>query len=237
MQPETWRWRGSGRPWVMGHRGSPRALPENSLPSFAKARVEGADGVELDVRLSRDGVVMVAHDLGLGRVTGGRDHRLIAELESAELAEVNLGDGAGVPQLSQVLQWATRSGTRVNVELKAEQDPSLLVRAVAEVCRDHRGELVFSSFSPGALQLLAQQKVSGPRALLIAGEVAELPDFVQGVHAEQSLINQEQVARWHHRGLFVAAWTVNDPAAMLWLAEAGVDLLITDIPAVARALF
>ena len=71
------------RPWVLGHRGARHAAPENTLRAFDLALREGAEGVELDVRLDGSGRVVVLHDPDLSRVSSGSDQRLTHELSAA----------------------------------------------------------------------------------------------------------------------------------------------------------
>ena len=106
---------------MLGHRGARHAAPENTLAAFELARREGADGIELDVRLDGSGKVIVLHDPTLTRVTGGADSRHAEDIPSAELARLDLGSGERVPLLADVLTWAKEHGQRVNVELKSEQ--------------------------------------------------------------------------------------------------------------------
>ena len=90
------------------------------MAAFERAIVDGADGVELDVRLDGDGEVVVIHDTTLSRVTGGRDDRHVDAVGKSELAKVDVGQGERVPLLAEVLSWARERRTRVNVELKAD---------------------------------------------------------------------------------------------------------------------
>src|SRR5688572_18628019 len=112
------------RPFVLGHRGARHAAPENTQRAFELALSEGADGVELDVRLDRSGRAIVLHDAGLARVTQGIDARQVAELSAAEVDAAHVGGGEPIPVLIDVLAWAEEREARVNVELKGDV-PSL----------------------------------------------------------------------------------------------------------------
>ena len=77
-------------PLVIGHRGAPLIAPENSLASFSAAQQSGADAVELDLRITADGAIVIFHDAQLGRMTDGRGPlfvRTLAELKTLRLAE------------------------------------------------------------------------------------------------------------------------------------------------------
>src|SRR5262245_52384253 len=106
----SWRRPPGHRPWVLGHRGARRAAPENTLRAFELARSEGADGVELDVRLTGDGQIVVLHDPTLERVSGGRDRRRVEALDFSELGRVDVGERERAPRLVDVLAWAAEHG-------------------------------------------------------------------------------------------------------------------------------
>ena len=125
------------RPFVLGHRGARESAPENSERAFELALDEGADGVELDVRLDGDGRVIVLHDAELGRVSSGSETRAAEELGAAELARVDLGGGERVPLLVDVLRVFRDRGARVNVELKRDvRRPTALLRGVERAVRE-----------------------------------------------------------------------------------------------------
>src|SRR6185436_14185576 len=107
-------WRRADRPLILGHRGVRGTLPENTLAAFEAAAGEGADGIELDVRVCGTGELVVVHDPTLERVTGGRDRRAIAEIAHHELARVDVGAGQRVPTLTEVLAMARTRRLRVN---------------------------------------------------------------------------------------------------------------------------
>lgn len=233
----------SGRPYVYGHRGASARAPENTLRAFALALDEGADGVELDVRLSRDGVVVVAHDPDLARVARGRTER-IADLDASALATVDVGAGERIPTLDEVLDLTLRRGARVNVEVKGDvPDRLALSRAVARLLARRapreREALFVSSFRPEILVALRALGVREPLAFLYdaehtgAARAALLRRAVRpdGLHPRHPLCTPYAIARWHRRGLFVNAWTVDSPARARALAEAGVDGVITNDPA------
>jgi glycerophosphoryl diester phosphodiesterase len=228
----------ASRPLLLGHRGARHAAPENTFAAFDLALEEGAEGVELDVRLNASGDVMVCHDTTLERVTEGRDRRSIEGLSSAECKDVRLARGEPLPFLRDVLAWAKRRGACVNVELKMDgRRRPALVRAVAELTSSHApsGDILISSFHP--LAVLAHRALA-PRVasawLLESPTLAELPILAHAgsmaLHPKHTLITAARLARWKTRVARVHTWTVNDPNRALELAALGVDCLITDEP-------
>jgi glycerophosphoryl diester phosphodiesterase len=231
------------RPLLLGHRGARHAAPENTMAAFELALAEGAEGVELDVRLNASGDVIVCHDVTLERVTEGRDRRAVHGLSSVECRAVRLTGGEPLPFLSDVLDWADRHDACVNVELKADgRRRPALVAQVAALTRPRaaRGNLLISSFN--ALAVLGHRALApavasawlveselGPRLPILArvGSVA--------LHPKHTLIDAPTLARWKRHVARVHTWTVNDPERARELAALGVDCLITDNPALLRS--
>lgn len=239
--------RSGERPLVIGHRGERRVGPENSMAAFERARREGADGIELDVRLARTGEVVVLHDEDVARVTSGADTRRADAMSLAEIRSVDLGRGERIPLLSDVLELARSLDVFVNVELKRDvPDRTALVRTVArEFGRQPRAEIVFSSFDPIMLAGLAVLAPRVPRALLIhrssyhhAMLRAQPLSLRTGLHIEHVLLRDELFfpgKAFIARQRFVNTWTVNSGRDAIRLAALGVSGIITDDPARIRA--
>jgi glycerophosphoryl diester phosphodiesterase len=226
------------RPLVLGHRGASRAARENTLEAFELARKLGADGVELDVRRTADGVAVVHHDPhveGYGLVFA----RPFAALRAEQ---------PHVPTLDEALD--ALAGLFVNIEMKClpwepDADPAGEVpRHVAEVVgqRSLYDQVVVSSFDLDALGALHardgaiptgwlthQLPVTTTAPLAAEREMVWLhPDRVAVIDDPQGAVG---VA--HELGLRIDVWTVNDPHDIRLLAGAGVDAIITDVPDVA----
>ena len=216
---------------VVGHRGAPRRATENTLASLETAAGLGADGVEVDLRLAGDGSIGVLHDADFGRTTAGEGP--ISQADAARLREL------GVPLLEDVVATCDRLGLWLDLEVK-EAEPAIAT-AVAECGLPHGG--VVSSFLPQALDLVKDVAPDVPLGLLV----------IPGVDADASMASAERYGAWnpplpmvmadldsiaraHGRGLAVHVWTVNEPADIAALAEAGADSVITDVPDVARAV-
>src|SRR5215469_16982173 len=108
--------REGGRVWVVGHRGAMGHSPENTMASFERGLELGADWIELDVHLSRDGALIVIHDETLERTTNG--HGLVRDHSLAELKQLDAGDGERIPTLDEVLDWAKQRNTVIDIEIK-----------------------------------------------------------------------------------------------------------------------
>lgn len=247
-----------GRPRVLGHRGVraaderlDTAAPENTLGAFEQAVREGAEGIELDVRVCATGELVVLHDPTLEHVTAGADTRAAHDLPARELAAVPLAHGASasgsIPLLTEVLAFARARRLPVNVELKRDvPSRAAVVLAAARALRtwDPTHPILVSSFDPVMLAGFAVLAPRVPRAILVHPKqwrrtalLAAHPLRVDAVHLEHTLATPARVARLHAAGKLVNVWTVNDVDEARRLATAGVDGLITDVPALLRAAF
>jgi glycerophosphoryl diester phosphodiesterase len=213
------------------------------MAAFEEAARQGADAVELDVRLAASGEVVVLHDPDLVRVAG--DPGRASELSLAELSRIDLGKGQRVPRLRDVLGWAERAHLGVNVEIKHDVPSRVAVaRAVAaELARFPRVEVVVSSFEPW---ILALHRALAPR--LAHAEIIHESTYhdvafrlargmrFDGVHVERSIATRARIGPFVE-DRFAATWTVNEPAEARRLASLGVSGLITDSPGrIAEAL-
>jgi glycerophosphoryl diester phosphodiesterase len=230
----------SDRPLVLGHRGASRRAPENTLAAFATARALGADGVELDVRRTADGVAVLSHDAALD------DYGLLRERPFAQLRAAR----PDVPTLDEAL--AQLSGLLVNIEMKClpwdpDPDPDGEVPALvlaSIVAAGAHETVIVSSFDLGALGSMRALDARIPTAWLThRQEVAKATPLavergVAWLHPDRNAVFADvdaSVQLVHDAGLRIDVWTVNEPDDVRALAAAGADALITDVPDVALA--
>ncbi|MBL9027286.1 MAG: glycerophosphodiester phosphodiesterase [Myxococcales bacterium] len=230
--PDAFR-RRADRPAIVGHRGARGEHPENTLESFAAAKAQRADAIELDVRPTRDGVLVVFHDPDLWRLAG--DRRPADEVTHRELAAMT---GVEVPTLEQALDFARSAGLGVNVEIKRDvKDRDGLVDAVARVLDrwDPHHDVIVSSFDPWMLRDHRARCAGRAHALLVHRsayqELALLAArlFADGVHVHTMLTRSRIMPRVAKAG-FVSVWTVNDLVIARRAFDLGADALITDEP-------
>jgi glycerophosphoryl diester phosphodiesterase len=234
----------AARPFVFAHRGSSADAPENTVSAFARAREDGADGVELDVMQCATGEVVVFHDDDLERLCGVPG--VLRAQSWAQLCALSVR-GEPIPQLDEVIE-VVGPELFINVELKAT--PGLRARvlddglaiAVAKVLRRHIANgfsrFIVSSFDPVLLARFSARMPEVETAFLFAADQSlplrrGWPARVlgtQGVHPEAVLVNERTVAAWHRRGLMVRVWTVDDADELRYLASLGVDAVITNRP-------
>jgi glycerophosphoryl diester phosphodiesterase len=222
------------RPRTVGHRGASALAPENTLRSIELAIDFGLDIVEVDVYLSRDGEVVVIHDEDLRRVA--RRPEAVADLTAAELARVDLGDGEGVPRLSEVLDLA-RGRIGLYVELKGARTGTAVGRLAASGAADGV-ELISGSFDTSLVRELRGSAPDVPRSVLFARtttvKMIEVCAAVGARYAHPCFrpLDGSVVDGLHDAGLLVMAPHTNDPAEARGFATIGIDVLATDDPRV-----
>jgi glycerophosphoryl diester phosphodiesterase len=211
-RPET-------RPLRLAHRGDPRLAPENSLEAIVLAAgTPGCDGVELDVRVSRDGVPVLLHDATLARVQG-LPHA-VRDVDAADLRPL------GIPTLEVVLE-ALSADTWLDVELKGD-DHGAVTAGILRAARGPEPErAVVSSFDASTLALMADLLPGWPRWLNARDLDPATLSLALGlgcraVSAEWGVITPASMRRARAAGLDLAAWTVLRPATRDRLERLGV---------------
>lgn len=235
--------RPDGRPFILGHRGVPRKAHENTLRSYEMALSDGADGIEIDVRMTSDGALRIAHDDVLSFADQSTPLSLCT-LSSSQIDHLRLPSGDRVPSLTEVLRFQAQTGCLVNVEIKGDvPNPSWACARAAQEISIHGGHgIVLSSFSPLVVKQMTARLPHVPCALLFEASQTWMRRILPlgmlgavGAHPEEACIDQNLVKRIKAHGAFVGAWTVNDPARATELAAMGVDILIGDDPKILLA--
>ena len=240
------------RPVLFAHRGASLYAPENTLESFQLAFDQGADAIELDVKLSGDGEVVVIHDATVDRTTNG--HSRVSSLKLTELQALDAGSffsekyrGVRIPSLDEVFEAVGKKGM-INVELTNYYGPrdDLAEKVCALVIKHSlQDQVVFSSFFSYNLKKAGQILPEAPRGLLALdgwkGIWARSFGFMfgeyQALHPNIKDVNPQQVRRVHRLKRRVHVWTVNAAKDMIRLKDWGVDGIFTDDPQTAvRAL-
>lgn len=228
-------------PRVIAHRGLALDHPENTLGAFTAALNSGADILETDVHLSKDGSVIVAHDPDLTRVAGRPG--LVADFSERELAEIDLGSGEGFPTLDQLLSQFPHA--KFNIDLKTRT----AVEPFVEIIRAHRAEsrILATSFDEptrqAVINLLPEVASSTSRSMVIQARLRtwlglpmekwtvpaevvalQIPPAMYGV----ALVTPSMLRLAKRKGLEVHVWTINNPEDMRRLWTMGVHGIVTD---------
>jgi glycerophosphoryl diester phosphodiesterase len=223
----------------------------NTLPAFQLAAEQGADGIEFDVWLSKDGIPVILHDLEVDATTNG--HGRVCDLTLSELKRLDAGSWKGnafaetrIPTLDEVFSAVGGRFKLINVEIKSDESMVAGVEAavLGAIQRHRLGEwVIVSSFDPRVLQrfsTLSQDIQIGflewegtpPEAYGLAKLVRH-----EALHPHHTQVDEGYMRRATDAGRKVNTWTVNDTAEALRLARLGVNALITDTPDIMMALY
>nr|MBC7245729.1 glycerophosphodiester phosphodiesterase [Chloroflexota bacterium] len=233
------------RPLNFGHRGAPKAAPENTIASFQKACEMGADGVELDIMLCADGEPVVIHDFSVERTTDG--HGRVRELTLAQLKALDAGSwfspefaGERIPTLREVVAWAG-DDILLNIELKSTSiRGDGLEEKVISIVREYRLEqhVVLSSFNPFALRRVKQLAPDLHTGLLYADD---LPIYLRrawlrpmahpdALHPHYAMVTNDYLLWARRKGYRVNVWTPDPVSDWQYLIRQKVDMIITNCP-------
>ena len=235
---------------IWAHRGASAYAPENTLPAFILAHRLGADGIELDVHITKDRQVVVCHDDKIDRTSNGTGS--IADMTLEELRTYDFGKpdefgtkfaGTRISTLGEVYDALYHTGMNVNVELKYSATLEDTVPLVHEITIGHgmKERVIYSSFAHEGLKTLMKLDPSAVAAPLY-GEMEQAAETAltyraSALHpAYTEAVKEGYIAHAHELGLRMHPWTVNAPAVMQQLLELKADALITNFPDVAKAL-
>ncbi|MFG2297232.1 glycerophosphodiester phosphodiesterase [Streptomyces sp. NPDC048603] len=212
---------------AVGHRGDPYRFRENTLDSVRSAFARGADAVEVDVRLTRDGVPVLLHDASLARLW--RADVLLGDLSVAQLRELT---GGGVPTLREALLSGNAGRVMLDLPGASPEDVRKVVDEVRECgardrtyyCAGPRTMLAVRAADPGAEIALTWTTLSPPRRVLLDAVRPAWLNYRFG------LVGRELTDALHADGLKVSAWTADTRWSMRRLIAAGVDSVTTNRP-------
>ena len=228
---------------IMAHRGASLAAPENTMAAVRSAIDSGAQWVEIDVQETADGEVVVIHDSDLQKI--GRVPLGVATSELEELQEVDIGSWFGeefseerIPTLDQVLRLC-KDRIRVNIELKYYGAQQQLEKRVAEIVDANAmaDQVVVMSLSLDGIRKMRQLRPAWTLGLLSSVAVGNLAALdVDFLALNARFASRHLIRRMHEQGKDIMVWTINDPVGMSAMASRGVDVIITDEPALAVSL-
>jgi glycerophosphoryl diester phosphodiesterase len=211
-------------PIAIAHRGDPVAERENTLPAFTSAVREGADMIELDLRRTRDGEIVVLHDATLSRLWGVA--RPVADLDLAAVREI--GDGQlRIPTFREVL-------AHIDVPMMVDLNAETVEGALNEVRQaDAVARALFVTGNVAALRHLRNLAPEARIGLTWVAQEPPPPALLRELGAEYwnpmfRLVTPERVDAVHAMGLKVSTWTVDKPRHMARVVAAGVDAIVSN---------
>lgn len=228
---------------IFAHRGASGYAPENTLEAFRLAMEQGADGIELDVHLTKDGEVVVIHDETIDRT--GNGHGKVRDYTLEELKKFSFHNhmekyqGVQIPTLKEVLDLVKNSSMKVNIELKTgiywyegiEEKTMEIVKS-----RKMEDRVIYSSFNHYSIQKILEQDIHAETAYLFSDVALNMEKYakntgVKGLHpAVYHLKMANFLETYLKSGLKVRVWTVNNKEDMKMFMDAGVDAVITNYP-------
>ena len=213
---------------VVAHRGATGLEPENTLRSFRRAAQEGADAIELDLRVSHDGSLVIMHDPTVDRTTDGTGP--VSGMSLAELQSLNAGLGERIPTFEEALE---ATDLPIHAELKEADTVEPLAKLIWRQGLMERVTVI--SFDLETLLRVRISLPSIPVGLILFGAPPEGIEQARSVDAsvvsfEAAHLSTEMIERCREADLDTSAWTVNDPEQMRRMTSLGVDFVATDRP-------
>ncbi|SMO48976.1 glycerophosphodiester phosphodiesterase [Melghirimyces algeriensis] len=226
---------------VFAHRGYSAVAPENTMAAFQRAAEAGADGLELDVHLTKDREVVVIHDYTLKRTTDGKGW--VKDFTWKELRRLDAGSwfgeefqGEPIPHLKEVLELAADKNLLLNIELKSNKypEPGLEERVLEWTEQFGRTDKVMiSSFNHHSLRRVKEMHPEMDVAILFMANLYEPWTYARhagadSIHPYWPTVSEEMVNACHNMGIPLRPFTVNREKEMRRLSNLGVDAIITD---------
>jgi glycerophosphoryl diester phosphodiesterase len=207
---------------VIGHRGARALAPENTLEGIRVAAMCRADRIEVDVRLSKDGALVIMHDEVVDRTTKG--HGKVEDLSLEELKAL------GVPTLEEVARLCCELGMGMVVEMKEEGLEELVVSALQGT------DALVTSFYHSSLREI--KEISGLKTGIILTSLpihpVEVAVWAKADAIFPNKVNSRLFEDAHRQGIKAYPWTINTPEGATWMLRLGADGLVTDDPCLIR---
>lgn len=238
---KAWRERAERAVKIWAHRGASGRAPENTMPAFELAWLLGADGIELDVQLTKDGIPVVIHDETVDRVSDGSGPVRNFTLEELRRLNVNKNFPAygkvGIPTLEEVYAFIKTTDMTVNLELKnsvifyERLEEKVLALAEKMGISDR---MIYSSFNHYSMRRIKELSPQARVAFLYTDGILDIWEYAgkYGAYAVHPHMKNteypDMVRKCHREGILVNVWTVNEPEDIKRMKELGVDAVITN---------
>ncbi|MCU9613821.1 glycerophosphodiester phosphodiesterase [Caldibacillus lycopersici] len=234
---------------IFAHRGSSSSHPENTMISFMEANKAGADGIELDVQLTKDGEIVIIHDDKVDRTTNGKG--FVKDLTLAEIKQLNAGHHFKkgtfedtIPTLQEFLTWFKQTNLLCNIEYKSTTITNHeLEDKVVQLVRQYQLEdrIIFSSFNHYSIVY----------SYRLAPEIETAPLYMEGIympwvyadsirakgiHPHYKVTPNELIILAQQNGIAVRPFTINQEKDIKRFMEVNTAAIITDYPAMAREI-
>ncbi len=228
---------------IFAHRGASAYAPENTLEAFQLAMNQGADGIELDVQLTKDGELVVIHDETIDRVSDGKG--AVRDYTLEELKKISVSNhfeqypDVKIPTLREVLELVKPGTMEINIELKTGifWYPEI-ERKVLELVKEEGMEdrIIYSSFNHYSVQKIKELSPEAETAYLIGDVMLDVAAYtkntgIKGLHPALFHVKMADFLKeYKESGIALRVWTVNEKDQIRWLIDEGVDAVITNYP-------
>lgn len=224
------------------HRGASAVAPENTIPAFIEALNQGADAIECDLQMTRDGVPVVIHDDFLHRTTNGFGY--VSQYSLAELKQLDAGSwfhekyaGVTIPSLAELLEWLKKNQLRLNLELKSAHDEKRKLEAkVIDLLKQYhmRERTVVSSYDLRVLQNLRKidAKVQTAYIYFFLNDPWKYAQAVgaTALHVFFPLLNEETISQARKHDLGIVPYTVDEWSDISRILRYDISGIITNYP-------
>lgn len=233
------------QPVIFAHRGASGTHPENTMAAFKAAAEKGADGIELDVQMTRDGEIVIIHDETVNRTTNGKG--AIEKMTAGEVAALDAGGwfsaafaGEKIPTLDEFFRWASENTLQINVELKTNKVPYHgIEKKVLDLIEHYnmRGRVIISSFNFDSIKRVIELDPY----IAVAGLVWKIRRDalvkakglgLTALHTQTSFALSEYGKEAIEHGMLLRLYTINEVKEWNRINESGVPIeaIITDFP-------
>ena len=231
---------------IYAHRGASGYAPENTLEAFKLAIKQGAEGIELDVQLTKDGEVVVIHDETIDRVSNKTG--FVKDYTLAELKEFSFDNNiegyknTKIPTLKEVLELLKPTNLMLNIELKTsiiwyENIEEKVLKLVYDA--DMRDRVIYSSFNHYSIKKIKNLDEKANTALLFGDVILYTVNYIKNanipaIHPPVYQLKMDNfLDEYINSGLDIRVWTVNNPDDMQSLINKNIDAIITNYPDIA----
>ncbi|MGG4410141.1 glycerophosphodiester phosphodiesterase [Niallia taxi] len=230
---------------IFAHRGYSARFPENTMRAFIEAEGTLANGIELDVQLTKDGEIVVIHDETVDRTTNGTGYVVdynYSDLRKLQASYKFTESNVQIPSLKEVFEWMQSNNLLCNIEFKNNNVPyeGLEEKTIALIREFGISDrIIFSSFNHYSMVHSYRIAPDIETAVLMSDRIYQPWIYAgalkaKGIHPNYKRITLSMVKQAEANGIDVRPYTVNDPKKMKEFIQAGISAIITDEPVEAR---
>lgn len=220
----------------IAHRGASGDFPENTMIAFKEAIKLGADGIEIDVQMTKDLKLVVIHDETVDRTTNGQG--LVKNFLFEDIRKLDAGRGEKIPELREVIELFRENNLVLNIELKNsivhyEGIEEKVLKLITE--EGIKSRVIISSFNHYSIKTVRELDNEVKVGALVEASIYEPEKYISGLkvqcyHPQYKSLNSEIVLKLKENNIEINTYTVNEEDDMKWLASLNVESIITNYP-------